>query len=235
MEIANNFFNFKLKRSPATAIMLSVLLSFCMVTASCNAAWLPKVEGYINAFLPVAGQVAQLVLLLSGTGISAQQSAEINNDFAQVQGDIKLLETLAETYANAPTGQKASILTQINALIQGVSDHLAAILPAFHVTNPASVDKVNKAVGLLLVAVQDIVKNIPGATPVNLNPAGASAVTAARQVTIRRVSSSGKTSAAAPLGTVKSGDDLKVAWNSLMQTTSGDPAVDAASSKVLVR
>lgn len=233
-------FNFNLRRSRGLWICLVLLLSISTMAVSCDTTWLTAVLGIASNFIPIAGQIVTLIGLIKG-GIDTATAVKIQGVLTDAQKDINLLKTLAGNLASLGAGDptKPAILNQINNLISTVYTNLADILPALHVYDQATQDKIKTAIGLLLASIQDIVQQIPGAiapasSPVltaRANPMATDAIHMARQIHIGKAN---RNAAAAPLK-IRSGKDLKAAWNVLMSTSSGDSNLDVVSKGLVLK
>lgn len=229
-------FSFNVKKHRAFFVFMALLCASSVVTVSCSPTWLATTESYVQAFLPIAGQVASLVLMFNPGTITPEESAKIRAKLDEATGDVTkildLAKQLAALSASDPT--KPGLLKTVNDLIQTANSNLVSILTMLHITNGAVQTKIEGGVGLLLAAIQQIVAKIPGAVgiaPVPVTPAAAHAMSVARTAASPNKN---RNAAAAPLK-LNSGKDLKSAWNRLIAAPSGDSPVDQKTSTLVLK
>jgi hypothetical protein len=134
------------------------LLQVAMFLAGCSAAWLGAVSGLLPALEAAVSAVISLVMALEGKTVPASVSAAIQKIGADVQAEIANVQQLIAAFkANASTG----LLSQIQAVFQGIVSNLGNILAAANVTDSSTIAKVTSLVGLAVAAAQAIIALIP--------------------------------------------------------------------------
>lgn len=134
------------------------LLQVMFWFAGCSAAWLGAVSGLLPALESVVSAAIAFVLALEGKTVPASVSAAIQKIGADIQAQIANVQTLIADYKNAAS---TGLLSQIQAVFQGIIDNLGSILTAFQVSDTATVSKLTQLVGLAVAAAQAIVALIP--------------------------------------------------------------------------
>lgn len=181
-----------------SVLVLAVMLAGC-------AAALPWVTLAGN-LLPVIVQAIGGIGSALGT-ISPQDDATIQRISTEAANDINLALGLAVQFK---ANNNMALVPQINADLAAAEAQLNALLPALHVTNPATIDKVKSVIQFLnsqIAAVEGLIPVVSGHT-----------------VTARRVITKPLTA-----------DEFKSRFNRMVQTPVGDPKTDTAFAKATVK
>lgn len=149
------------------------LLEVVVFCAGCSASWLGAVSALLPALESAIAAALSFVAALNGKTVSASVTASIQKIGEDVKAQIANVQALIADYKNAAT---TGLLSQIQAVFQGITDNLASILSSFNVTDQASVSKFTALIGLAVAAAQSIVALLPlvaakiesGATPAQL-------------------------------------------------------------------
>lgn len=134
------------------------LLQVAFLFAGCSAAWLGAVSALLPALEGAVSAAIAFVLALEGKTVPASVSAAIKRIGDSVATQITNVQTLIADYKNAAS---TGLLSQIQAVFQGILDNLASILAAFQVTDSNTVSKFTALIGLAVAAAQAIFGLIP--------------------------------------------------------------------------
>ncbi len=180
------------------AVFLCIALLFTAV--ACNPSTVSTIEQYVNEFLPILETVANLILATEAPGVVAvAQPIE-----TQINNDLQLIETNAATITSQNYSQVRQTILNLAADVQ---QQQGAILAACHVSNPATVAKVQALVALGNAVLQQIVNALPASN----------------------ASASEMVSAKVKVGNVMT--NYKHEYNKIVASKTGDAKVDAALSK----
>lgn len=139
-------------------VLLFVLLQVVLFLGGCSAAWLGAVSGLLPALEAVVSAAIAFIMALEGKTVPTSVSSAIKKIGDDIAAQIANVQTLIADYKNAAS---TGLLSQIQAVFQGIVDNLGAILKAFEVTDPATVSKFTQLVGLAVAAAQAIIALIP--------------------------------------------------------------------------
>jgi len=192
-------------------LLCFVVLEAIVFVAGCSAAWLSAVSALLPALDIAVGAALSFVVALEGKTVPASMSAAIQKIFADVKAQIVNAQTLIADYQNAAS---TGVLSQIQAVFQGIVTNLNSILAAFNVTNSAAVTKFTQLVTLCVSAVTAIIGVIP--------------IVAAKLTsgaTAQQLEAEDKEAAVH----IKAGEKMyKEAYHVIVSTPTGDPDVNAA-------
>lgn len=139
-------------------LLCFAVLQTVVFVAGCSASWLGAVSALLPALESAVAAAVSFVMALEGKTVPAAVSAavqKIGNDIAAQITNVQAL--IADYKAAASTG----LLSQIQAVFQGITANLASILSAFNVTDSASASKLTALIGLAVAAAQSIVALLP--------------------------------------------------------------------------
>ena len=134
------------------------ILEVVVFCAGCSASWLGAVSALLPALESAIAAALSFVAALNGKTVSASVTASIQKIGEDVKAQIANVQALIADYKNAAT---TGLLSQIQAVFQGITDNLASILSSFNVTDQASVSKFTALIGLAVAAAQSIVALLP--------------------------------------------------------------------------
>lgn len=134
------------------------LLQVTLFLAGCSAAWLGAVSALLPTLESAVSAVIAFVMALEGKTISAEISSKVQQIGADIKAEIANVQTLIADYKNAAS---TGLLSQIQAVFQGIIDNLSSILTNVQVSDQTTVGKVTQLVGLAVSASQAIIALIP--------------------------------------------------------------------------
>lgn len=134
------------------------LLQVALFVCGCTAAWLGAVSALLPSLEAAVSAVIALVMGLEGKTVPVSTSAAIQKIGSDIAAEITQVQTLiADFKASASTG----LLSQIQAVLQGILTNLADILSGANVVDSATVSKITALVGLAVAAAQAIIGLVP--------------------------------------------------------------------------
>jgi len=152
-----------MKRARAQRMFLPILLCGTLAWTSCSTNWIGEAEKIINVLIPAAANVMTLVATLQGdVPVADLQMAQ--NIGSEVNADLQLLQSLIGQYQKATPSLQPGLSTQIQAALDSVQSELNALLPALHIKDAATQEKVNALVGIVLSEVQSMAAIVPAVT-----------------------------------------------------------------------
>lgn len=193
-------------------IVLALVLCGTMAFTACSTAWVSQAEQVIAVVLPAAVNILSLIAALKGTAVSTGDATTIENAGAQVTADLQLISTLVSSYDTAEASAKPGILGQIQSALATANTNLASILPALHVSDPATVNKITAIVQLVQAELSSLVALIPLVNPT---------------ATPEMVKLAQRQAAKAPPLSAK---DFAKSFNKVMTAKTGNAQLDAAAA-----
>jgi hypothetical protein len=142
----------------AIALILIPVLAVSMV--ACSTSWIQQAEAIVTELTPVATNILQLVFLLENKTLTAADVATVQKISGQIGSDFRAVGTLLQQYQAA---NAQGTLAQINAALTDAQQNLGLILTATHISDPATVAKIQAIVGIAVSEVQSIQALIPKA------------------------------------------------------------------------
>jgi len=139
-------------------LLCFAILQAVVFVGGCSATWLTAVGALLPALEAAVAAAISFVVALEGKTVPPAVSAAIQKIGADIKAQIANAQTLIADYQKAAT---TGLLSQIQAVFQGVVDNLASILSAFNVTDSASISKFTQLVGLCVAAAQAVLAMIP--------------------------------------------------------------------------
>lgn len=146
--------------NPLPSLILGVMLGLVSLSSGCTTpSWVVEAEKIAKVALPIVEGIGSIV------GVSASSA------LGQVVNDLNLLITLFDKYQATPS---ADTLQQIQAGLNTVNADIGQILPAAHVKNAATQNKVAAILELVTSEFSNIASLIPSSAPsLSLLPAQA--------------------------------------------------------------
>ena len=140
-----------------------VSLVFCgmMMWSACSTAWINEAEQIITVLIPGIANVVTLVGALQGQTVSADDLQKIQSTGTQAEADLQLIESLMAQYQRADAAAQAGLLSQIQAEVSALQSNLSLLLPALHIKDAATQEKVTAVVRVLLTEVQSVAAIVP--------------------------------------------------------------------------
>lgn len=150
--------NFNFKKFLVAALIAAVVAVPALFTTGCSTSWITEAEAIVTEAVPIATSIIQLVAILGNSTISQSDVNLITQYSGQVNADFNLVGTLLTGYnsANALTTEQ-----KINAALADAQTNLNQILTATHITDPATVAKINAAVGIIQAEIQAAENLVP--------------------------------------------------------------------------
>ncbi len=136
--------------NPLPSLVLGVMLGLVSLSSGCTTpSWVVEAERIAKVALPIVEGLASIVGVSAGSAVG------------QVVNDLNLVFTLFDTYQAAPS---ADTLQQIQAGLNTVNADIGQILPAAHVKNPATQNKVAAILQLVTSEFSNIASLIPSSS-----------------------------------------------------------------------
>jgi hypothetical protein len=208
----------KSKKLNVVRALAALVLCATMILTACSTAWIAEAEEIVAALIPAAANLLTLIEALQGNGVSTQDLQVMQSASTQAQADLQLINTLVTQYQQATdAATQASLLAQIQTAITTVQSNLSGLLPALHITDPATQAKVTAVIGLILSEVQSLEAILPAVQPaVSLS---ASVAQASAKTKTKRVKP--------PL----SASQFRASYNAIMTAKTGNATLDGAAAK----
>jgi hypothetical protein len=208
----------KSKKLNVVRALAALVLCATMILTACSTAWITEAEEIVAALIPAAANLITLIEALQGNGVSTQDLQVMQSASTQAQTDLQVINTLVTQYQQATDATtQASLLAQIQTAITTVQSNLNLLLPALHITDPATQAKVTAVIGLILSEVQSLEAILPAVQPV-----------------IASSGSVAKANVALKTKTVKpplSASQFRVSYNAIMTAKTGNAKLDGAAAK----
>jgi hypothetical protein len=134
------------------------MLQFCALLVGCSAAWLGAVSALLPALEAAVSAAISFIVALEGKTVPPSVSAAIQKIGTDIATQITNVQALIASYQNAAS---TGLLSQIQAVFQGILTNLSSILSGFNVTDASTIAKLTQLVGLAVAAVQAILGLIP--------------------------------------------------------------------------
>ncbi|MGH9325432.1 MAG: hypothetical protein ACRD2B_01885 [Terriglobia bacterium] len=178
------------------------VLALAMLVGACGAAqWVKVAQQILPVVLPMVTNLVTAVGLLQGKTVSAADLNSITQSANQVCSDLNLVGQLISQYQSSPN---VTTVEKINTVIAEVNSNLNALLPALHISDPATIQKIAAIVTLVSSEVNSLEQLLPTVSAGKLT---------ARQAAIP-----------APLNA----GELKKQYNAIVTRTTANPQVNRA-------
>jgi hypothetical protein len=205
----------KMKRAHLKKMFLSILLCGTLVWTACSTNWIGEAEQIVSVLIPAAANVMTLVATLQGE-VPAADLQTAQSVGSQVNADLQLLQSLMDQYGKADSASQPGLLSQIQAALDAVQSELPALVPALHIDDVATQQKVDALVGVVLAEVQSMVAIVPVVKETESS------------VTLRRPAKSAMRRI--PL----SASEFVGSYNTIMARKTGNGRMDEASSRLRI-
>lgn len=137
-------------------ILIPVL---AMTLAACGVAeWVKAAQEILPVVLPMVTNMVTAVSLLEGKTVSPTDLNTISQTANQVSTDLNLVGQLVNQYQSSPS---PTTLSKINNTLVDVNTHLNALMPALHISDPATVQKISAIATLITSEVTSMEQILP--------------------------------------------------------------------------
>jgi hypothetical protein len=144
----------KMRRAKVLAVpILAVALAACGVQQ-----WVTVAQQILPVVLPMITNMVVAVSLLEGKTVSPSDLNTISQTANQVSADLNLVGQLVDQYQSSPS---PITVEKINTALADVNTHLNSLLPALHITDPATVQKITAITTLIDSEVNSIEQIMP--------------------------------------------------------------------------
>jgi len=138
------------RHNPLPSLLLGILLGLVSLSSSCaTPSWLVEAEKIVKVALPIVEGIASIV------GVSAASA------LGQVVNDLNLIVTLFDKYQATPS---TNTLEQIQTALNTANADIGQILPAAHIKNSATQNKVAAILQLVTSEFSNIASLIPSSS-----------------------------------------------------------------------
>jgi hypothetical protein len=193
--------------------LVAVVLCFTLILGACSTAWISEAGSIVAAMIPAAVNIITLISELEGKQTSAYDVSLVQGVGSQVAADLQLLQSLITQYEAADATAKPGILSKITVIAGEVQGNLNGLLPALHISDPATQAKVQAVVGIVLSEVNSLIAVLPAAS------------------TVRYATSSPSTaSLSATHPTPLTASQFVVSYNATLTAKTGNADVDKATA-----
>lgn len=139
-----------------------IIPALAVALAGCGIAqWVKTAQQLLPVVLPMVTNLVTAVTMLEGKTVSAADLNTISQTANQVSADLNLAGQLVNQYQSSPN---ASTLADINTALVDVNTHLNQLLPALHISDQATTQKITAVVGLITSEVMSMEQILPMVT-----------------------------------------------------------------------
>lgn len=136
---------------------LAPVLALCFV--ACGVAqWIKSAQQLLPVVLPMVTNLVTAATMLEGKTITAAQLSIVNSTTSQASRDLALAGKLVSEYQATPS---PTTLDKINNALSDVNSNLNQLLPAAHITDEATVEKIQEVVSLIVNEVEAVQQILP--------------------------------------------------------------------------
>ena len=136
--------------NPLPSLLLGILLGLVSLSSGCTTpSWVVEAERIAKVALPIVEGLASIVGVAAGSAVG------------QVVGDLNLVITLFDKYQATPS---PNTLQQIQAALNTVNADIGQVLPAAHIKNSATQNKVAAILQLVTSEFSNIASLIPSSS-----------------------------------------------------------------------
>src|SRR5579875_1463384 len=140
-----------------TKILLVPILVIAL--AGCGVAqWVKLAQQILPVVLPMVTNLVTAVSLLEGKTISSPDLSIITQTANQVSNDLNPVGQLINQYDSSPN---VTTVQKIQTALQDVHSNLNGLLPALHINDPATVQKISAVVTLIGTEVDSLAQLLP--------------------------------------------------------------------------
>jgi hypothetical protein len=139
-----------------------LLFNALLFACACNTSWVTEAENIINVLIPAVQGILIIAAGLGATALTPTAIDQIQKWGLSAQADLQnvVLPLLNQYNAAAATAQPG-ILTEIETALTTITNNLQTILPALHVTDPATQAKITAIVTEVADEFQAVLNIIP--------------------------------------------------------------------------
>lgn len=147
-------------------ILLVPVLALAMFVGACGVSqWVKTAQEILPVVLPMVTNLVTAVSLLEGKTVSAADLNTITQSANQVSNDLNLVGQLIDQYQSSPS---TTTVEKINTTLAEVNTNLNNLLPALHISDPATVQKITAIVTLVSSEVSSLEQVLPLVSSGNL-------------------------------------------------------------------
>lgn len=141
---------------------LALALSLSLLTSACSTAWIKIALADLPVLVQIATSIFGIVGAAQGRGqVDPGVASQIQQTATQVQADLKLLQSLIDSYNAASATAKPALRDKIDAALTAIQGSLSSILSAAHINNPALQATIAASVGLAISTILAIQSLLP--------------------------------------------------------------------------
>lgn len=139
-------------------LMIPVLIA-ALVAAACSTSWVQTAEEYIAVLVPAVQDVIGILAIAGVKGISTTMLNTVSRYAEQATNDLNTINTLLTQYNG---GDPTTLAQRIDVAANDAKTNLSSILPALHISDPATATKITAAVGLAVNTIGSLEMLVPG-------------------------------------------------------------------------
>ncbi|MGH9468936.1 MAG: hypothetical protein ACRD1N_01175 [Terriglobia bacterium] len=140
-------------------ILLVPVLALAILAGACGVAqWVKIAQEILPVVLPMVTNLVTAVGLLEGKTVSAQDLSTITRSANQVSSDLNLAGQLINQYESSPD---TTTIAKIDTMLTEVNSNLNSLLPALHISDPATAQKISAVVTLISTEVNSMQQILP--------------------------------------------------------------------------
>jgi len=192
--------------STASKTLLVGVLSLALVVMGCSTAWIDRAQAILAVVAPIATNILTISALLQSKTVSPEDLNKIQAAVNETNTAFALVRTLLKDYNDA---NAATSQAKIDAALKSVQTSLGGLLSSLHIKDEATQGRITAIVALVLSSVSSVKSLLPQ------NQALPAVKAAAKKAT-------------AP-------EHIKLAYNAIVTSPSGNPDVDKACQAVVLR
>lgn len=130
-----------------------------LAMAGCEAGqWVKAAQQILPVVLPMVTNLVSAVSLLQGKTVSAADLNTISQTASQVSNDLNLTAQLINQYQSSPN---VTTVERLNTVLEEVHTNLSSLLPALHIADPATIQKIAAVVMLINNEVTSLQQVLP--------------------------------------------------------------------------
>lgn len=150
-----------MRRRPLLKGLVSVAVCGMMMCTACSTAWIGEAEQIVAALIPGIANLLTLVTALQGRDVPAGDLQTMQSAGSQAEADLELIKSLIAQYQKAEAAEQPGLLNQIQGEVSTVQSNLSEVLPALHIKDAATQEKLTAVVGVLLAEVESVAAILP--------------------------------------------------------------------------
>jgi hypothetical protein len=154
--------NGSVKGNEMKKVMVVPLLIMATLMAACNTNWIQTAQQYIAILTPAIEDVIGILQIAGVRGVSQTDLNLVAKYAAEATSDLNEINSLVTQYNSA---NAATTAQKIQEAADDAKANLNSVLPALHITDPKTVEKVTAAVDLAVNTITQLEALVPQATP----------------------------------------------------------------------